>query len=656
MAFGFWGTLQSFLSKADTPNFSKQLSASRVASGGNPLSEIEENVWTSDSKILKNLFSSIPLAYRNNLYIACEYDIPGHLGRCDLLIVGNSKTGNILVLVIELKSWKNFSIDYETNQIILGHENTINPIIQVEQYKNRLEIFHELSNDIKFIPLVLMTQALRKDINILNYINNKINIFSVGDDRDNIIEFINNLFSSNFNNNVDTITNFIYGMCKPSIKWARHLHERLPYITSGINNALSCNTCIDLSQQQSAIVESILYCYSQNKKSLILIYGSPGSGKTIIGLHAIINQMISCITTEKKYLSKRSVFALRNNRLCTVVRSALDDALKPGWGKSLVQYIKGGAQGIGIYYEVLNALNKNTSLPLYDLIVIDEAHRLPNEPNSNLSQLKAALYAGKTVVCLVDEGQALNPDDNGNIQTIKTVWNGVFNNAPIIEYHLDEQYRLPQSYSTWLESFLAGKKKAFINDSEYNIKIALQPVEVIQYLKEKSDMGYSCGILASYTKCNGRNGNDLRIPVLGIRWLMNTNDYNIWWRDSKIRHKFDRCSSVYGCQGFELDYVGLFWGNDLCFNTINNLIDFFICPNNDIADDIGQAYGKKMKIRAREAINNHNATLITQVISDLKNRYRILLSRAKKGIIIYFENTNSRNNFSKIINETLLNE
>jgi len=373
-------------------------------------------------------------------------------------------------------------------------------------------------------------------------------------------------------------------------------------------------------------------------------------------LHAIINQMISCITTEKKYISKRSVFALRNNRLCTVVRSALDDALKPGWGKSLVQYIKGGAQGIGIYYEVLNALNKNTSLPLYDLIVIDEAHRLPNEPNSNLSQLKAALYAGKTVVCLVDEGQALNPDDNGNIQTIKTVWNGVFNNAPIIEYHLDEQYRLPQSYSTWLESFLAGKKKAFINDSEYNIKIALQPVEVIQYLKEKSDMGYSCGILASYTKCNGRNGNDLRIPVLGIRWLMNTNDYNIWWRDSKIRHKFDRCSSVYGCQGFELDYVGLFWGNDLCFNTINNLIDFFICPNNDIADDIGQAYGKKMKIRAREAINNHNATLITQVISDLKNRYRILLSRAKKGIIIYFENTNSRNNFSKIINETLLNE
>ncbi len=655
MAFGFWGTLQSFLSKADTPDFSKQLSASRVASGGNPLSEIEENVWTSDSKILKNLFSSIPLAYRNNLYIACEYDIPGHLGRCDLLIVGNSKTGNILVLVIELKSWKNFSIDYETNQIILGHENTINPIIQVEQYKNRLEIFHELSNDIKFIPLVLMTQTSRTNINILNYINNKINIFSVSEDRDNIIEFINNLFSSNFNNNFNTITNFIYGMCKPSIKWARHLYERLPYITSGINNALSCNTCIDLSQQQSAIVESILHCCSQNKKSLILIYGSPGSGKTIIGLHAIINQMTSCITNGKIYLSKRSVFALRNNRLCTVVRSALDDALKPGWGKSLVQYIKGGAQGIGIYYEVLNALNKNTSLPLYDLIVIDEAHRLPNEPNSNLSQLKAALYAGKTVVCLVDEGQALNPDDNGNIQTIKTVWNGAFNNAPIIEYHLDEQYRLPQSYSTWLESFLAGKKKAFINDSEYNIKIALEPIEVIQYLKEKSDMGYSCGILASYTKCNGRNGNDLRIPELGIRWLMNTNDYNIWWRDSKIRHKFERCSSVYGCQGFELDYVGLFWGNDLCFKTINNLIDFFICPNNDIADDIGQAYGKKMKIRAREAINNHNTSLITQVILDLKNRYRILLSRAKKGIIIYFENANSRNNFSKIINETLLN-
>lgn len=302
-----------------------------------------------------------------------------------------------------------------------------------------------------------------------------------------------------------------------------------------------------------------------------------------------------------------------------------------------MQYIKGGAKGIGIYYDVLDANKKD--LPLYQLIVIDEAHRIPHEPNSQLSQLDSVLYSANTVVCLIDEKQALNPDDNGNLNILKDRWRKLFKDCPILEYKMDEQYRLPVSYSGWIDSFISGKYEKF-NFGDYDLQVASNESDAIKYLQQKSNDGFSCGILASYTKCNGRNGNDLRIPSLGVKWLMKTEDYNIWWREKNIRHRFDKCASVYGCQGFELDYAALFWGNDLCFSlSKEGFIEFFICQRNDITDDIGQAYGKKFRTRVKEALLTYNERDIHQVITDLKNRYRILLSRAKKGLIIFFENT-----------------
>ena len=114
-------------------------------------------------------------------------------------------------------------------------------------------------------------------------------------------------------------------------------------------------------------------------------------------------------------------------------------------------------------------------------------------------------------------------------------------------------------------------------------------------------------------------------------------DYNLWWRDRAVRHRFDRCASVYGCQGFELDYAGLFWGRDLAVRSSESELTFDLCEPHDVKDDIQLAYGRRLRKMADEAAATGDSNLRKDVVQRLINRYRILLSRGRKGTVIYCE-------------------
>jgi uncharacterized protein len=118
-------------------------------------------------------------------------------------------------------------------------------------------------------------------------------------------------------------------------------------------------------------------------------------------------------------------------------------------------------------------------------------------------------------------------------------------------------------------------------------------------------------------------------------WLMEKEDYARWWRDRSYRHSFNKCASVYGCQGFDLDFAGLFWGRDLAVRVQGTRVVFELCDPNDVTDDIGVAYGRKLVRLVADA--RRDIRLRDLVVERLKNRYRILLSRARIGIFIHCE-------------------
>lgn len=286
----------------------------------------------------------------------------------------------------------------------------------------------------------------------------------------------------------------------------------------------------------------------------------------------------------------------------------------------------------------MEALQQNpTRLPIYQLVVADEAHRAPHRNSTEstraaLTQLEAILRSGRVVVCLVDEGQTLNEDDAGTRQNIRTVWETIHPGTRLLELSLAGQHRQPIGQAKWLENFLEGR--LIQRPPEYEMVVLKTAREVIAWLRARA-MSADCGLLASYTRSDGRNGRTLRVENPPIHWLMEKEEYAIWWRNRAERHKFTCCESVYGCQGLDLDYAGVIWGRDLAVRMEGERVRFNLCAPHEITDDIGLAYGQKLAKLAEEATRNPETRRI--VVDRLIHRYRILLSRGRKGTVIACE-------------------
>jgi hypothetical protein len=625
MAYGFAGSVTSFEKAIQQGDFASQLSSSRIATGGHKLSLAEQNIWNDIAGSIIDIFKSSDIN-SDKTYVFAEYDIPGHLGRCDLVIIGAGFNGQNNGLVIEMKKWSHIDALEDSGYVRLGGRLYIHPADQATGYRDKLIFFHEKSSHYNWGANVWFSNMDKGDLALLEERKSSgCALFSLANNTNQLDSYLKSLFGVGLS--ADYFIEFSKSGYHQNPLLALELNRRLPNLTKGIAHALGTPPH-DLSQEQQSVVECIGNELKFEGNKLILISGEPGSGKTIVGITAMIEQLA-------RNDQSRVVLALRNNRLCTVVRSAIDDA-GLGVGGALVQYVKGGGPSVGIWYEVKAAQDNQTSLPIYDLIVIDEAHRIPHKnPRGNentLSQLEAVLLAGKVVVCLFDEGQILNEDDNGTKEFFKQIWSKKFPNCKIIDLFLDEQHRLPIEYNEWLLNLFNGRKQA--SPANYDFKVVSSPRDVVAYLSTKKHEA-ECGLLASYTVSDGRNGNTLRITDPPIRWLMTKEEYNRWWRDKSVRHLFKHCSSVYGCQGFDLDYAGVFWGKDLTIRLDGDSVEFDLSRPNDITDNIGMAHGRKLVTLARLAETDED--IHNLVVSRLINRYRILLSRGRKGTILYCE-------------------
>jgi len=645
MAYGYAGSISKFNQEASESDFGKIISKKRQNTGGHRLSAEEESLWDTNGPILVDLLSSLSIPI-NNSYVIAEYDIPGHLGRCDLLIIGKGKRDKRNIALIEIKNWSSFSRTADNKYIeVAGHTCRI-PFEQVLGYRDNLHYFHKKSNDYCINACLLFMNLNGKYTNTLRQLGSQeASHWSIQVDKNALIKQLNEWFCDGLP--LDDFESFLYGKYKQSTEYSYQLRKHIPYITKGVAEAISGKP-LDLTDKQSEIVSEIGCMANDPAGGLLIVKGAPGSGKTIVGLNALCDRL--AMDGQAKV-----VLALRNNRLCTVVRDSINDAGKLRVANNLVKYVKpSGPPTInGVYYEIIEKLGREGGdyQPPYNLIIIDEAHRIPHINSKNpdiFSQLESVLLAGNTVVCLVDENQILNMDDEGTTDNIKGLWKKLYPSKKIRELYLSEQHRLPAEQMEWLEHLLKGKIEK--RPRNYEMSIADSPKELIDYLNERKGNN-KCGLLASFTYSNGRKGNTLRVPELDIHWLMTLPEYSLWWRNDEIRHSFKQCSSVYGCQGFELDYSGLFWGKDLFMQLQNGIIDFQLHPNQDITDAIGMQYGDKFKTLARKAQNNPNSEVAKTVVDFLLNRYRILLSRASKGIVIYCEDETTQNALKQIIEQ-----
>ena len=106
------------------------------------------------------------------------------------------------------------------------------------------------------------------------------------------------------------------------------------------------------------------------------------------------------------------------------------------------------------------------------------------------------------------------------------------------------------------------------------------------------------------------------------------NKYKSWvWATQK--EGMDQVGTIYTAQGFEFDYIGVIFSKDL-------------------------AYWKEKGIWvAKPSYSYDNATTRgnAELVKHLKNVYRVLMSRAHKGVYVYFMDKTTEEYFRSKIGE-----
>lgn len=267
-------------------------------------------------------------------------------------------------------------------------------------------------------------------------------------------------------------------------------------------------------------------------------------------------------------------------------------------------------------------------------MICDEAHRIrkdssdwgvPYNLKSKNPQVDDLIRPAKLSIFFLDEYQVVRPYELGTVELIKNSASKF--NADVYEFELKTQFRCSgsDSFLLWIENILDVKKseKQFLTkEDRMEFKIVSSPHELKKIIDEKNREKKNCARLVagfcwpwSKPRPDGTLVDDVVIGDFKMPWERK----NQFWKWATEDEGMEQVGTVYTAQGFEFDYIGVIFGNDLAYDP--NKKEWISKPEN--SHDL--------------MVKRNNKKLTTH----LKNVYRVLLSRAHKGVYVYFMDKNT---------------
>ena len=277
--------------------------------------------------------------------------------------------------------------------------------------------------------------------------------------------------------------------------------------------------------------------------------------------------------------------------------------------KEVYSYIIGDKKD-NLGFASLKGLNKS------EFLIVDEAHRLPKNSLENILEKKF----GK-VILFFDEKQIVSCDDIGE-EIDKYIEE---------TYEINEQFRCDYSidYLRWIDSVLYEEE--FSGEFKYKFEICENIDEFVDKCN-RFDARMVAGYCWDWESKTNKKVYDIEIGKYRWQWNEFGENLFIWAVDERQQNKI---GCIHTSQGMEFDYAGVIVGEDLCIK------DGKICIN---------PYA-----RSREdfTIFKNGKLKCENIDKIIKNTYRVLLTRAKKGTFVYFVNEELREFFKKRLNDSL---
>jgi Schlafen group 3, DNA/RNA helicase domain len=590
------------------------------------LEELQINAWRKQITILKNQLEGL----EGQIYF--EFAIPRMGKRVDNIVIIND-----IVFVIEFKVGDG------------GYEK--HAIEQVIDYTIDLKNFHEGSHQTKLIPVLVATNA-ENDKELIS----------------NVLCY-NSVAKSNQYNLANTLKSFIhYNETPVDIEyWENSIYKPTPTIVEAAQALYkghnvkeitrSDSGTINLSKTADCINSVIEKSKSKNLKSICFVTGVPGAGKTLAGLNIAVERM-------KTDEDEHAVFLSGNGPLVDVLREALtrDEVLTAKEnGEKLTK--KQAAIKANAFIQNIHHFRDDNLLsdkaPIEKVVVFDEAQRAwtKHQVSSFMKRKKGVEDFDMsepeflidvmnrhsdwcTIVCLIGGGQEINTGEAGLeewINSLKTHfpdWNIHYSNS-ILE---SDNYLKSNESKSWLikngiseselhlsvsvRSFRSEKLSSFIHEL-LNIKTEtakniyseikeLYPIAITrsldtakEWLRKKGKGSERIGLISSSGARRLRPlGIDVKNEISAPNWFLNNS------QDIRSSYFLEEVATEFDIQGLEIDWACVAWGGNFHMN----------------GDDWKYQNFKGTKWQ------NINKEIDKEY---LKNTYRVLLTRARHGMVIF---------------------
>lgn len=616
--------ISRFLSHSDAELLGKLTARHEFA-----LEDLQRDAWLTEIAILKRELAGI-----ENGYVFFEYAIPRMGKRTDvILLIG----GNVFVLEFKVgaKHYGRAAID------------------QVTDYALDLSYFHKESHTRNIVPILVATLAPAKS-----------------DQSIELRESVATPLLANSHNIATLLSIATSRLPKAPIDpraWALSPYQPTPTIVEAAQALYRGHTvteisrsdasAINLSQTNRAIATIIAYAKERDRKCICFVTGVPGSGKTLAGLN-IANERLRVAEDE------HAVFLSGNGPLVKVLQEALarnEVARKKESGHKITK--KAALSETRVFIQNIHHFRDDSLLssvpPVEKVVIFDEAQRAWTEeqtssfmkrkkgvPDFSMSEPEFLISVmdrhsdWATIICLVGGGQEINTGEAGLQEWFKAVktrfphWRVFISNRLVdMEYNRgvdlsiieeDTQFTAVNQLhlSVSIRSFRSEKVSTFVKallDREteaaqqlYSLLAQQYPIFLTrdintakEWLRERARGSERFGIVASSKAYRLRPyGVDVKNQIDPSNWFLNDRT------DVRSSYFLEDVATEFDIQGLELDWVCVAWGADFRYRN----------------------QGWQYKRFSGQSWNNVNNDLLRLY---LKNSYRVLLTRARQGMIIF---------------------
>ena len=589
----------------------------------------QRNSWIEEINILQR---SLAL-YSGSIYF--EYSIPRMGKRIDVvLLIGP------VIFVLEFKIGENDYSSYTLDQ--------------VWDYALDLKNFHSTSHNHYIVPILIA--SLARDI---------LPVPTLTPQKDKVL-FPIRTNANGIKNTIDISLSFLDDRNIEAVEWEKGRYCPTPTIVEAAmalyrghsveNISRSDAGAINLTQTSEIVSEIVKTSRDKSQKSICFVTGVPGAGKTLVGLN-IANKYIDIDN------DLYSVFLSGNGPLVAILREALTRDKVSHEKEKGNKITKGDAmQKVKLFIQNVHNFRddclKDENPPIEHVALFDEAQRAWNlnktanfmsqkkgAPNFNMSEPEFLISCldrhidWAVVVCLVGGGQEINTGEAGIGEWIECLnrsfpdWNiyissrlsdseyGAGKILDKITSHKNVFTKNELHLSVSMRSFRAEKVSLLVKQlldidifkaqntlheikNKYPIVITRDLSAAKQWLKNQARGSERYGmVVSSQAERLKPQAIFVKSPMDPIHWFLDEKN------DVRSSYYLEDVATEFDIQGLELDLSCIVWDADFRYTKDGWDHRSFV--------------GKKWNYIKKKERQTY-----------LKNAYRVLLTRARQGMVI----------------------